>query len=135
MKTRNTSYIILKKIILVFFLLLNSQIKSQTTYAKFDPFTNPVILSHYTVIELQNYQINDTAKFNAIVYYYTQSFIVEPLICDECPAFDPATFDVSKYEYIRKKSERYIRDFYKYGFKITMLSVDELKYKLPIHQQ
>lgn len=122
------------KLLLLFFLfLIVRPSNAQSTSGKYDPFTNPVILSHYTVAELQQYQINDTAKFNAIVYYYTQSYIVEAFICDVCPAFDPATFDVSKYEYIRKKTERYTRDFYKYGFKITMLSVDELKYKLPIH--
>lgn len=120
---------------LLFLFLIVSPTKAQSTSNKYDAFTNPVILSHYTVAELQQYQLNDTAKFNAIVYYYTQSYIVEPFICDVCPPFDPTTFDVSKYEYIRKRSERYTRDFYKYGFKITMLSIDELKYKLPIHNQ
>ncbi len=100
-----------------------------------NPYSNTVILSHYSVAELQQIELQDTAKFNAIVYYYTQSFMVEAMVCDECPVVDLNTVDVSKYEYLRKRSERHIRDFYKYGIKITLLSIDELKYKLPIHNQ
>ena len=127
----------LKSIVLFvccFFLAKNSS--AQTSSTKYtNPYTNPVILSHYSIQDLQQIENQDSIKFNSIVYYYTQSYLIEPIICDECPVVDINTVDVSQYEYLRKKTERHTRDLYKYGFKITLLSVDELKYKLPIHNQ
>jgi len=127
----------LKSIVLFvccFFLTKNSS--AQTSSTKYtNPYTNPVILSHYSIQDLQQIENQDSIKFNSIVYYYTQSYLIEPIICDECPVVDINTVDVSQYEYLRKKTERHTRDLYKYGFKITLLSVDELKYKLPIHNQ
>lgn len=130
---RNSYFIIY----FLFFCLTNLNNYAQTVNDKknSNPYNNPVITAHYPVAELLQIEQQDSAKFNAIVYYYTQSFMVEAIICDECPFVDLNTVDVSKYEYLRKKSERYIRDFYKYGIKITLLSIDELKYKLPIHNQ
>lgn len=96
---------------------------------------NPVILSHYTSEELSNIQISDSVKFATIYYYYTESFIVESISCSECVPFDASLFDVSFYERFRKKSERYTRVYEKYGFKLILLSIDELEYTLPIHNQ
>jgi hypothetical protein len=96
-----------------------------------DPYSNPVILSHYSFDKLQSIQAKDSVKFNTIVYYYTKSFIVEKIDCVECISTDLSTFDISKYEYLRKRTERFTRDFPKQGFKITLLSIDEQEYKLP----
>jgi hypothetical protein len=99
-----------------------------------NPYTNPVILKHYTTQDLQWMKANDSIKFKTISYYYTQSFIAEKIIsCDGCREFDPFTFDVFDYERFRQKSTRYERIWLKYGFKLTLLSIDELTYKLPIH--
>jgi len=125
-----------KAYVLGFFLLINLSISlygqtAVTTQPVKDPFSNPVILSHYPIAKLQNIQAVDSVKFNTIVYYYTKSFIVEKIDCVECISTDLSTFDISKYEYLRKRTERFTRDFPKQGFKITLLSIDEQEYKLP----
>ncbi|MCD6019861.1 MAG: hypothetical protein K0S53_2982 [Bacteroidetes bacterium] len=100
---------------------------------KHNPYQNPVILNHYSVPELQSLQASDTVKYNSIRYYYTSSFIFEPYACNSCNPIAISDFDVSQYEYLRQKSKRYVRHFSKYGFKLTLLSINELTYKLPIH--
>ncbi|MBK7183141.1 MAG: hypothetical protein IPH89_09490 [Bacteroidetes bacterium] len=97
------------------------------------PFSNPVILAHYSVQELNQMQQSDSIKFKTIVYYYTQSFSVESVICSDCIQTDIAIIDISKFEYLRKKSYNYTKDFTKYGFKLTLIATDELEYKMPIH--
>ena len=98
-------------------------------------YLNPVILKHYTSEQLHQMEKQDSLKFKTIVYYYTKSFIVEKITCTECRTFMPQHFDVSAYERFRKKSERYSRIWTKYGFKLTLLSIDELTYKLPMYNQ
>lgn len=121
-------------ILLIISLSLN--LAGQTTSKKIDPYSNPVILKHYSVSELQQIESSDSVKFNSIIYYYTQSFFVEKVDCPTCDEeVNLNKFDISKYEYLRKKSERYVRHAEKYGIKLTLLSIDELVYKLPIHNQ
>jgi hypothetical protein len=98
-----------------------------------NPFSNPIILSHYTVQELQQIQQSDSIKFKTIVYYYTQSFSVESVICSDCIQTDINSIDISKFEYLRKKETQYTKDFSKYGFKLTLIATNELEYKMPIH--
>ncbi|MBL7888340.1 MAG: hypothetical protein JNL24_02245 [Bacteroidia bacterium] len=113
---------------------LSFSLAGQTTAKKNDPYSNPVILKHYSVSELQQIEASDSVKFNSIIYYYTQSFIIEKVDCPTCEEeLDINKFDISKYEYLRKKSERFTRHAEKYGVIITLLSIDELIYKLPIH--
>lgn len=100
-----------------------------------NPFENPIILKHYTAQDLQVLQQTDSVKFQSIVYYYTSSFIFEEKACNDCLPITSTNFDVSEYEYLRQKNSRYTRDFWKYGFKLVLLSTNELTYKLPIHQQ
>lgn len=100
-----------------------------------DPFRNQVILKHYTVDQLTQLQNTDSIKFNTIVYYYTKSFLLIPIECFDCVKPDISKFDVSKYEKYRQQSTRYEREFDKYGYKLILLSVDELIYKMPIHAQ
>jgi hypothetical protein len=121
---------------ILLFIISNIKLYSQEEIAKNpDPYTNPVILKHYSVAELQAIQASDSIKFNSIVYYYTQSFSIEKVDCPTCENVNIAKFDISKYEYLRKKSERYVRHAEKYGFILTLLSIDEMTYKLPIHIQ
>jgi hypothetical protein len=119
---------------LIVFLSINVSLLGQTSVLSHpdnDPYSNPVILAHYPFEKLQNIQAIDSVKFNTIVYYYTQSFMVEKIDCFDCIQTDLSTFDISKYEYLRKRSERFTREFPKQGFKITLLSIDEQAYKLP----
>jgi len=95
-----------------------------------NPYTNPVILSHYTVQQLQQIHASDTAKFNAIVYYYTKSFVVEAVACSDCTPQALNTVDVSLYEVHREPHARYERNYIKRGFKLTLLSADELQYPI-----
>ncbi|MCE3296079.1 MAG: hypothetical protein K0R65_1793 [Crocinitomicaceae bacterium] len=101
--------------------------------------TNPdaaghaAIRKHYPETELNEIAAQNPAKMEAIRYYYTRSFILEPLKCEECAHFDIAHFDVSKYEHLRKKDSRFVKEDPKYGFRITLLSTDELEHKLTIH--
>lgn len=91
-----------------------------------DPFQNPVILSHYTLAELQSVV---PQKLTAINYYYTESFILDSIECSQCRPFNRASFDVSQFEQFRKQSERYVRIYSKYGYKLTLLSRDEMQYE------
>ena len=123
---------------LVFFCVINLNAQKQVennegNSLKIDSYSNPVILSHYSVKDLQEIQSQDSEKFKSIVYYYTQSFIVEKIDCVDCVETDLTKFDVTLYEKLRSKNQRYIREYDKYGFKLTLLSIDELQYKLPIH--
>jgi hypothetical protein len=121
----------MKFFLYLLFFIFSFTLKAQT--ASVNPFQNQVILQHYSVQDLQAMQQSDTLKFKAICYYYTQSFIFKSRKCNTCPLVTAATFDVSQYEYMRKKDTRYTRHFEKYGYEITFLSIDELQYKLPIH--
>ncbi|MGZ3862722.1 MAG: hypothetical protein ACXVPN_15590 [Bacteroidia bacterium] len=128
--------LLLKKIpFLLFLCFLSGSVRlvAQSADAKFNPFQHYVLLKHYTEAELQAMASSDTLKYKTVIYYYTQSYIAEPVTCAGCATFDPARFDVFEYERFRKKSSRYSRVWTKYGFKLTLLSIDELKYKLPIH--
>lgn len=97
-----------------------------------NPFLNPVIRLHYDSLELVNLQQSDSIKLKAIRYYYTSSFLFETTEC-LCTPPSPDTFDISQYEYLRKRNVRVERYFEKYGFKLTLLSINELTYRLPIH--
>jgi hypothetical protein len=114
------------------FLFLYFFVPGQSQGTSLNAFQHYVITQHYDSLELATMQQNDTAKFNAICYYYTQSYIFEIAECN-CTPPSSAMFDISQYEYLRKKNVRSERYFEKYGFKLTLLSVNELQYRLPIH--
>jgi hypothetical protein len=122
--------------------LISSMIVCSTAFAQLplpapmidDPFSNPVILSHYSVSDLNQIYQSDSLKFKTIEYYFTKSFIVEAISCTECRDFNPSTFDVSLFEYLRIKTQRFERTFTKYGFKLILLSIDELEYQTPVQQ-
>ncbi len=120
-----------------YFLLFAINALAQTTAnaKKIDPYTHPIILSHYSTSDLLMLETTDSIRFKTIVYYYTQSFILEKIDCFDCLQVDLRYFDVSKVESFRKKNERYERIVDKYGVKMTLLATDELVYKMPIHIQ
>jgi hypothetical protein len=106
------------------------QTKAQTGSS--DPFQNYAIRLHYDSLELLTIQQSDPSKFNSIQYYYTQSYEFETTEC-LCTPSSADTFDISQYEYLRKKNVRVERYFEKYGFKLTLLAINEMTYRLPIH--
>lgn len=112
-------------LLLILFLKLFANAQGPVQTIVKDPINNPVILSHYTVSDLQQVSVQ---KLAAIYYYYTQSFILDSIGCSECRAFDPVHFDVSQFEQFRKQNERYVREYSKYGYRLTLLSRDELQY-------
>lgn len=116
------------------FILCVSAIKADAQSPLETALRNPVILSHYTTDELQALAINDSTKLHSIVFYYTQSFIVEPLACVDCLPFDSASFDVTRYEHLRAQDTVYTREFTKYGFRLTLMPVNALPYRYDIHE-
>jgi hypothetical protein len=96
-----------------------------------DPFQNYAIRLHYDSLELATIAQNDSVKFNTIRYYYTQSYLFETTAC-QCTPPSADHFDISEYEYLRKRNVRVERYFEKYGFKLTLFAINELQYRLPI---
>lgn len=115
-----------KRNIFFVFVIITSFSFAQSSQKKIEKniFENPVILSHYSLTDLKEIS---PQKREAIYFYFTQSYILDSIACSECRPFSPETFDVSKFEQFRKQSERYIRTYSKYGFKLTLLSKDELE--------
>jgi hypothetical protein len=74
----------------------------------------------------------DSVKYNLLRYYHKQSFILEKIACKDCKQPDFIRFDVSPFETLREQRTRYIRVYEKYGFKLTLLSLSELLYTIPI---
>lgn len=118
---------------LLFFTILSFHILNLKGQNNSNPYQNLVILNHYSVQELQTIEQTDSVKFNAICYFYTKSFVFEEMKCSNCISIDENEFDITEYEYLRLKDKRFTRHFEKYGFKLTLLSINELTYKLPIH--
>lgn len=130
---------IIKNIIslsIIWFATSFSFVKAQdTTSFSYKSKANKVILKHYSFNQLQELKAIDSVKFNTIHYYYKNSFIINTIPCTDCIAFDLSDFDVTWVEKLRKKSNRVEYTFDKYGFKVILLSIDELVYKMPIHLQ
>jgi hypothetical protein len=91
-------------------------------------------MMHYTQEQLEELAVQDTVQLNSIVYYFTASFIVESVQCFDCIPFDSTTFDVSRFEHLRKQDTVYTRTFGKYGFRLTLVPIDQLPYTYEIHQ-
>jgi len=105
------------------------QLSAQTRASSQD--TDIRLLTHYSQEELDEIETTDALKFNTIVYYYTKSYIVEKIASINATSIDTAAIDVSKFEHLRKEHERAVMTFEKDGFRLILLSLDELKYRLP----
>jgi hypothetical protein len=77
----------------------------------------------------------DSVKFKQLDYYFKKSFILEYIACSNCQKFDPTFFSVLPYEMFREGKSRYVRVYDKYGFKLTLLSLDELEFVLPFQEK
>jgi hypothetical protein len=95
--------------------------------------SNPVIMQHYTAEQLEELARVDSSGLKAVLYYFTATYEVEAIRCYDCLPFDSATFDVSRYEHLRKVDTIYVREFDKYGFKLTLYPINALEYEYDIH--
>lgn len=92
-----------------------------------------ILLNYYSIDEINDIKVNDSLKFNTLCYYYTSSFEIEKINCDECMSFDSKDFDINIYEHKRLENENVSIENIKYGFRLTLIAEKDLKYKLPIH--
>ena len=93
-----------------------------------EALSNPVIMHYYTVEQINELAANDTTELNAVIYYFTLSYRVEPIACFDCIPFDSASFDITKYEHLRLEDEVFVRDFDKYGFRLTLYPINAMPY-------
>jgi hypothetical protein len=107
------------------FLLVWNELPAQTAA---EAMMHPVISKYYTAEQLQYLEQHDTTELKSIIYYFTQSFTVIPVQCDDCLPFDSLAFDITKFEHLRLANETYIRTFDKYGFKLILKPVSEMPY-------
>ena len=126
----------------IFFLLVisfafiipsNAQSQLPSFPLPINDYWGPVVLNHYTPAQLTLIKSIDTTKYNTILYYYQQSFIIEPIACSDCILKPLDEVDVSEFEKFRMQSTRFVREYDKYGFRITLFSIDEMLYRLPMH--
>jgi hypothetical protein len=103
---------------------LQAQTSNSTTY-------DARLLNHYSVAELDYLKTDFPDDFQTFTYYLTQSYSLEITSCFECTPIDPTVFDISKYEYLRKKDETVLYDDPKHGFKLTVFSISSLLYLTP----
>lgn len=125
----------LSLLFLLLFCRANAQSNETLSAASKQEHITKVLLKHYTAAELDDIRTTDSLKYKTLVYYYANSFIIEKFSCTDCvPVNDFSDFDVSKYEKFRKQSERHAIPFAKYGYRLVLLSTDELMYKIPVQQ-
>lgn len=121
----------------VFLFVMGTKVQAQTlpdSVSK-SSLPNKAMLAHYSAADLDEIKTLDPAKYQAIFYYYTQSYLIQTFDCNDCvPRHDFSDFDVFVYEKYRLPSSRRVLSFEKYGYRLILLSTDELAYKLPIHQ-
>lgn len=111
--------------------LLTSTAMAQTTVN--NQIFDARLLNHYSEEELSLMKTEAPDKYTATVYYYTQSYTIEITDCFDCTPIDKSTFDVAKYENLRKLDEITVFKNVKQGFTLYLTPINQLEYKLPIH--
>jgi hypothetical protein len=91
------------------------------------------LLNDYTSEQLDEIRVQDPEMYTALNYYYTQSYVLEIVECQECTPVDPATFNIGQWEILRQREDYRIWTNYKRGFKITLIPISKMEYKLPVH--
>lgn len=94
---------------------------------------DPRMLHDYTVEQLDEIKTLDPEMYTALTYYYTQSYLLETFDCGECTPIDPATFNIGEWENLRKREDYRVWTNYKRGFKLTLIPMTKMDYKLPVH--
>jgi hypothetical protein len=121
----------MRNFVFIFFIVTSLfAMKSQTLNSSID--MDSIIVKNYGWAEYPNI-IQDSAKYKLLTYYYTQSFILENT-CVNCPKRDFDKFDILPFESLRQENTRYIRNYDKYGFKLTLLARSELQFLMPIQE-
>ncbi len=116
---------------LILYIVLTWTAKSQVLNNFID--IDSVIIRIYGPVEYISI-LQDTVKYKKINYYYKQSFILEKVPCNDCIKLDVNAFDITPYETLRKETTRYVREYKKYGFKLTLLARNELLSLMPIQE-
>jgi hypothetical protein len=122
MKTKTLFTTVLATLALL--MQLQAQASSSTNY-------DARLLTHYSTAELDYLKAEFPEDYQTFSYYLTQSYSLEITSCFECTPINPTLFDISKYEYLRKKDETVIYDDPKHGFKLTVFSLSSLLYLTP----
>lgn len=91
------------------------------------------LLLHYSQQEIDEIREYDNLKYQSVLYYYYHSFTLEFIECNDCIPFDTKTFDISRYEKYRKKSEPSLFKDVKRGIIVHLTPVEQMTFKLPIH--
>lgn len=99
------------------------------------PTIPKVMLNHYSASDLEEIKNEDSLKFVSLIYYYSRSFILEKIDCEDCLSFDFADFDISMYENKRQENDNVTIINNKYGFMLTLIACKDLLHKLPIHSK
>jgi len=126
-----------KRILLFCFMIVTtlSGIYSQSIMlTQGDPPTesyDPRVLAHYSVTELEEMRTLTPNDYIIFTYFLTQSYSIEHMDCFECTPVNLQTFDITRYEYLRKKDETMIYEDPKHGFKLTLYSMQSLPYRTP----
>jgi hypothetical protein len=122
----------MRKCVFIFFLIVSVfSVKSQILNYNIE--IDSIIMKNYGLAEYPNI-VQDSVKYNLLKYYHTESFIIEYLFCTDCVKIDYDKFDILPFESLRQENTRYVRNYDKYGFKLTLLARSELLYLMPIQQ-
>jgi hypothetical protein len=89
------------------------------------------LLKHYSVNELIEMETLYPQDYKIFSYFLTESYSIESIDCSDCTKIDIATFDISDYEYLRKKDETVVYEDPKHGFRLTVYSMQSLRYLTP----
>jgi hypothetical protein len=115
-------------VLFLFFVCINAtSIFAQSTSVSYDAR----MLNDYTVGQLDEIKTQDPDLYIALEYYYTQSYVIEVIDCEECSPIDPATFNIGQWEYLRKREDYRVFVNPKRGFRLTLTPISKLEYKLP----
>lgn len=113
--------------------LLNAQATNQYNTVRNDNGFDARLLNHYTEDELVELQQNAPEKFDATVYYYTNSYTLEIMDdCFDCLETNPSTFDITPYEQFREQNDIGVYKDYKHGFILYLVPFDELEHVLQV---
>ena len=110
-----------------------SNFHAQSTSLNISSFDSRLLLN-YSEKELMEMSDIESEKFQKISYYYLNSYTIENIQIDEQVPFDINQFDISKYEKFRHKTDVIEKLDFKRGVKISLIPIDSMEYKLPIHE-
>lgn len=112
--------------IILFFLL----VAFRTSYSQSHSIHNSV-WKHYAESELDSVLRHDKAEYDAIVYYFNNSYQVDFSACQDCVPADPSDFDVFRFENMRLAEHEFSRYFEKTGMTLRLIPYAQMTFPLP----